>query len=78
MELIASPASEADVSIVREIADANLKFFNPLEKTIGEIEAKHFISGIVEPAITRLVKNQDSDIWQGFITLNPDKSRSRF
>jgi len=78
VELVARPATEADVSIVREIADSNLKSFNPLEKTIGEIEAKHFISGFFEPAITRLVKNQDSDVWQGFITLNPDKSRSRF
>ena len=78
MELVTRPASEADVEIVKEIANLNLKSFNPEEKTIGEIEARYFITGFVDPAITRLVKSKDSDVWQGFITLNPDKSRSRF
>ena len=78
MELVTRPASKADVEIVKEIANSNLKSFNPQEKTIGEIEARYFITGFVDPAITRLVKSQESDVWQGFITLNPDKSRSRF
>ena len=78
MELVTRPASKADVETVKEIANSNLKSFNPQEKTIGEIEARYFITGFVDPAITRLVKSQESDVWQGFITLNPDKSRSRF
>lgn len=78
MELISRPATEADIELVKGIANANLKFFNPKEKSIGDLEAREFIRGFFDPAITRLAKSPDSESWESFITLNPDRSRKRF
>ncbi len=78
MELIARSATEDDLEVVKDIANRNLKSFNPNEKSIGDLEAREFIRGFFETAITRLTKFSDSDEWQSFITLNPDQSRNRF
>jgi len=78
MELISQAASEEDIPTILEIANANLLSLNPNEKRIGEIEAREFVRGFFDPAITRLTKLHPDDDWQSFITLNPDTSRKRF
>ena len=78
MELTSRPATEADIELVKGIANANLQYFNPKEKRIGDLEAREFIKGFFDPAITRLTKSPDSDNWESFITLNPDRSRKRY
>ena len=76
--LISRPATEDDLSIVKEIVDSNLLSLNPREKRIGDSEALNFIRGFVDPAITRLTKFSKEEDWKSFITLNPDASRNRF
>ena len=78
MELISRPATEADIEIVKRIGNANLQSFNPREKSIGDLEAREFLRGFFDPAITRLVRTPSSENWESFITLNPDRSRKRF
>lgn len=77
-ELISRPADESDLEVVKLIANSNLKFFNPKEKSIGDIEAREFLRGFFDPAITRLTRSSSSQNWESFITLNPDLSRKRF
>lgn len=77
-EFIAREATEEDLFTIQEIANSNLLSLNPNEKRIGEIEAREFIRGFFDPAITRLTKLDTDEEWQSFITLNPDKSRKRF
>ena len=77
-DLIFRPVVLDDLEIVKHIANSNLKSFNPKEKSIGDLEAREFITGFFEPAITRLTKLSDSEDWQTFLTLNPDVSRKRF
>ena len=78
MALISRPATDADVDEVLEITNSNLLALNPREKRIGEIEAREFIRGFFDPAITRLTRLENSEVWQSFVTLNPDSSRKRF
>ena len=78
MELIAREATEADISTILEIANLNLLTLNPNDKRIGEIEAREFVRGFFDPAITRLTKLNAEEDWQSFFTLNPDSSRKRF
>lgn len=78
MELVSQPATEQDLEVVKHIANSNLKSFNPREKSIGDLEAREFIKGFFEPAITRLTRSPNSEGWESFITLNPDLSRKRF
>ena len=78
MNLIARVATEEDLVLIQEIANLNLLSFNPQEKRIGEIEAREFVRGFVDPAATRFTKFEGDEAWQSFLTLNPDFSRSRF
>ena len=78
MNLIARVATEEDLALIQEIANLNLLSFNPQEKRIGEIEAREFVRGFVDPAATRFTKFEGDEAWQSFLTLNPDFSRSRF
>lgn len=78
MKLISRTATEEDVATILEIANSNLLALNPGDIPIGEIEAREFVRGFFDPAITSLTKLQPEDDWQSFITLNPDSSRKRF
>lgn len=78
MAFIAREATEKDIATILEIANQNLLSLNPNDKRIGEIEAREFLRGFFDPAITRLIKLQTDDDWQSFVTLNPDSSRKRF
>ena len=78
MGLISREATEEDIALVKEIVNLNILTLNPSDKRIGETEARHFIKGFIDPAITRLTKLNPEDDWQSFITLNPDSSRKRF
>lgn len=76
-KLIARMATEDDVALVQEIANANMLSLNPLEDKLGEVEARELISGFVDQAATRFTKFEGDENWQSFLTLNPDFSRSR-
>ena len=78
MELVTREATEDDLAVVKHIANSNLQSLNPNDKSIGDIEAREFIRGFFENAITRLTKTSRSEEWQSFITLNPDENRKRF
>jgi ribosomal protein S18 acetylase RimI-like enzyme len=78
MELIVREATEEDIGTILEIANLNLLTLNPNDKRLGEMEAREFVRGFFDPAITRLTKLNAEDDWQSFITLNPDSSRKRF
>ena len=78
MELIVREATEEDIATILEIANLNLLTLNPNDKRLGEMEAREFVRGFFDPAITRLTKLNEEDDWQSFITLNPDSSRKRF
>lgn len=78
MELLWRSASDADLGIVQEIANANLLTLNPNDKRIGDIEAREMIRGFFDPGIAQLTKHPAAEQWQGFVTLNPDASRRRF
>ena len=77
MTLIAREATEEDIATILVIANLSLLTLNPNQKRIGEIEAREFLRGFFDPAITRLTKLNTEDDWQSFITLNPDSSRKR-
>lgn len=78
MNLLSRPATLDDLAIIQEIANENLCSLNPEEKKLGEMEAREFIHGFADPAVTRLTKFEGDREWQSFLTLNPDFSRSRF
>ena len=78
MELIAREATEEDIETILHIANQNLLTLNPNNKRVGELEAREFVRGFFDPAISRLTKLHSGDEWQSFITLNPDFSRKRF
>jgi ribosomal protein S18 acetylase RimI-like enzyme len=77
MEFISRPATLEDVEIIKDLANSQLLSLNPKEKAIGDSEALNLVRGFVDPAITRLIKSQNNENWQSFLTLNPDKSRKR-
>lgn len=78
MNLMAISATEADLTLIQEIANTHLQSFNPLEKKVGEMEAREFVRGFVDPATTRFTKFEGQDTWQSFLTLNPDLARRRY
>ncbi|MFM8841997.1 MAG: GNAT family N-acetyltransferase [Actinomycetota bacterium] len=70
-------ATVADCSTVQRIVDSHQLTLDPDEKRFGEAEALQVINGFIEPAMTRLIRNDAAHDWESFLSINPDNSRLR-